>query len=216
MNDRELPRLYLVLTADPAADDLAGRLEAALSGGDVACVLFENPGDLPTRTYQQLIAPAVRIAQAAGAAAMAHRDSQAAARLGADGVHLDADPEAVRDACASLQPDTIVGCGPVDTRHRAMELGEIGPDYLLFGRLDRDDQQEAHRKPLALGGWWAELFSTPAVVMAGRDLASVREVAATGAEFVGLKSAVWSHPGGPGAAVAEALRIISEVAEAPA
>ena len=44
----------------------------------------------------------------------------------------------------------------------------------------------------ALGRWWAEMIELPSIVMAGSEIASVEAVAATGAEFVALSSAVFA------------------------
>jgi thiamine-phosphate pyrophosphorylase len=49
--------------------------------------------------------------------------------------------------------------------------------------------------------------------MAGSAVASVAEVAATGADFVALHAACWSHPNGPDAAVREALDLVSSAGE---
>ena len=77
-----------------------------------------------------------------------------------------------------------------------MEAGEIGVDYVFFGRPHGDTHDAPHPKALDLAEWWSELMEIPAVVMAGRSLDSVAEAAATGAAFVALHEAVWSHPAG--------------------
>jgi thiamine-phosphate pyrophosphorylase len=82
-----------------------------------------------------------------------------------------------------------------------MQAGELDVDYLFFGRPHGDTHDDAHPKALDLAEWWSEIMQIPAVIMSGRALDSVAEAAATGAEFVALHDAVWSHPGGPGEAV---------------
>jgi thiamine monophosphate synthase len=52
-------------------------------------------------------------------------------------------------------------------------------------------------------------MEVPAVVMAGRSLSSVGEAAATGAAFVALHEAVWSHPGGAGEALGRAAEALN-------
>jgi thiamine-phosphate pyrophosphorylase len=90
-----------------------------------------------------------------------------------------------------------------------MELGECVPDYLFFGRLDGDTGDEIFPKALDLAAWWSSLFEIPAVVMGGRKLESVAAAAEAGIEFVALRHAVWKHPAGPAAAVAEANRLLA-------
>ena len=77
----------------------------------------------------------------------------------------------------------------------------LGVDYVFFGRPHGDTHDSPHPKALDLAEWWSELMQIPAVMMAGRSLDSVREAAATGAAFVALHDAVWSHASGPGEAV---------------
>jgi len=57
------------------------------------------------------------------------------------------------------------------------------------------------------------MFVIPAIVMGGNSLASVSQAADAGIEFVALCRAVFDHPD-PAAAVAEANRLLSAVAEA--
>jgi thiamine-phosphate pyrophosphorylase len=83
---------------------------------------------------------------------------------------------------------------------------------VFFGLLDRPDDDEAHRKTLDLGGWWAHLMEPPCVLLAGRSLASVEDCALTGADFVAVRDLVWEHPDGPAAGVAAVNAILDQVA----
>ena len=124
----------------------------------------------------------------------------------ADGVHIEGGIEDLRLAVESFRPKRIVGAGNLHSRHAAMEAGELDVDYLFFGRPHGDTHDAPHPKALDLAEWWSELMQIPAVIMAGRSLESVAEAAATGAAFVALHDAVWSHAGGPGEAVRLARR----------
>ena len=90
-----------------------------------------------------------------------------------------------------------------------MEAAEIGADYVFFGRPHGDTHAEPHRKALDLAEWWSELMEVPAVVMAGNAIESVAAAAATGADFVALHHAVWSHPSGHVEAVRQAAAILA-------
>ena len=98
------------------------------------------------------------------------------------------------------------------TRDDALELGETRPDYIFFGRFGYDTKPEPHSRNLSLGQWWAEMIQIPCIVMAGSDLASVVAVAATGAEFVALSSAVYGDGVDPAAAVARANALLDDAA----
>jgi thiamine-phosphate pyrophosphorylase len=105
----------------------------------------------------------------------------------------------------------IVGAGGLKNRHEAMEAAEAGADYVFFGLLDRPDDDDAHRKTLDLGSWWADLFEPPCVLLAGRSMESVEDCAQVGADFVAVRDGVWSHPDGPAAAVTAINAILDRV-----
>lgn len=189
-------RLILIAPADnPAA------VKAALAGGDVASLII--PGDFSADEMRSLVS----MAQEAGAAALIVNDTQSAGRYGADGVHFEGDLTRFEDRVARAQRKTIVGAGNIRTRHQALVIGETRPDYVMFGKLGGDTHREANPKNLALGEWWAAMVEIPCVVLGGSDVASVTEVATTGAEFVALGAAVFAAPD-PAAAVAEANSLL--------
>ncbi|WP_334176926.1 thiamine phosphate synthase [Pseudoxanthobacter sp.] len=201
-------RLFLIAGPEAGGADSNG-LEEALAGGDVAAVLI-LPGDEDEAQFQHRAEALVRVAQAAGAAAVIAGDSRTAGRARADGIHVAVGDEDFATVLESFHPDRIVGAGGIRERHDAMQAAEQGADYVFFGRLDLVPEDEAHPKTLALAEWWAAVFEVPCVALAGAALASVTEIALTGADFVAVRQAVWSYPGGPRAAVAEANRLIDE------
>jgi thiamine-phosphate pyrophosphorylase len=204
-------RLFLITPRAVDAATFAPQLEAALAAGDVASLLIAP--DVATTAELQAIAEAlVPIAQRHDVAALVIGDSRVMGRAHADGIHIEAGEAALKDAIDALQPKSIVGAGNLRVRHEAMEAGEAGADYIFFGLLDLEEGEEPHRKTLDLGAWWAELFEPPCVLLAGRSMASVEACARTGADFVALRAAVWEHPDGPAAAVAEANAVLDRVA----
>ena len=203
------PRLFLVTPPAFDPETLAAKLESAFSGGDIASVMIYMP-DADGKALQSAAEALVPVIQQGGAAAIIYRDTQVAGRSGADGVHSDTNLEDVKLAVESLQPAKIVGAGGTKLKHEDMEWAETGIDYLFYGRLDLEEKADPHRKTLARAGWWAELFETPCVALAGNKIASVADAAETGADFVALKDAVWQHGDGPAAAVAEANAILEQ------
>lgn len=194
-------RLCLVTPADIEPAAFAPRLADALSGGDVASVIVAAAPERLQEAAERL----VPIAAMRGAAALVLNDTQIAGRAKADGVHIDTGLADFR-AAASLRPKKIVGLGGIRSRHEAMTAGEADPDYLFFGRLDGDSGDRIFDKTLDLAAWWSSMFVIPAIVMGGGTIASVDDAAAANIEFVALCRAVFEHPDGPGAAVAEANR----------
>lgn len=204
-------RLCLVTPADIDLVKFAPVLDGALAGGDVASIIITcAPASL--QAAAEILSP---IAQARGTASLVHNDTRIAGRAKADGVHIDSGIADLKSAVSAFRPKKIVGAGGVKSRHEAMESGEADPDYLFFGRLNGDTEDVIFANELDLAGWWSSMFFIPAVVMGGRSLQSVREAAQAGVEFVALNRAIWEYPGGPGAAVAEANRLLGAIAAEP-
>ena len=189
-------RCRLVLVMPEIADGAeAARLMAdALKGGDVASVIIPQYG-LDDTNFQKLAEHVVPVVQKAGAAALIAGDSRTAGRVKADGLHIAGGVEDLAEAVEKFSPRLIVGGGNAQERHRALELGELQPDYIFFGKLNGDIKPEAHPKNLALAEWWASMVEIPCIVMGGTDAASALAIAETGAEFAALRLAVFAEPG---------------------
>ncbi|APH74258.1 thiamine phosphate synthase [Aquibium oceanicum] len=207
-------RLVLIAPQEDDASVLEASLRAALSGGDVASLILPQYG-LDDAAFQKLAERIVPLGQEAGAAVMIAGDTRVAARVKADGVHVEGGRAALADAIDRLQDKMMVGTGGAKTRDDALELGELRPDYLFFGRFGYDTDPQPHPRNLTLGRWWAEMIEVPCIVMGSSEIGSVREVSDTGAEFVALSRAVFGEGVDPAAAVAEANRLLDEAAQAP-
>lgn len=206
-----MARLCLVT---PHAIDLAtftASLEAAVTAGDVASLIIDLPtaSDVDRRRAADHVTP---IAQAHDVAVLVRNDTRAGGRAKADGVHIDTGMADLRAALDTFHPGGIVGVGGLETRHEAMEAGETAVDYVFFGDLDRPEEPMVAARALDLAEWWVPLFEPPVVLLGGSSLSSCDDAAATGAEFVALRGAIWSDPRGPAAAVAEAVERLAAAA----
>lgn len=215
MNDTPPTRCRLVLAAPAGADraSLAARIADAGAGGDVASLILPQYG-LDDAAFQALAEAVVAPAQAQGVAVMIAGEPRIAARTGADGIHVEGGRAALADLIDRYQPKMMVGAGGAKDRDAALELGELRPDYLFFGRFGYDTKSEPHARNLALGRWWSEMVEIPCLVLGGATVESVADVAATGAEFVVLSTAVFGEGVDATAAVAQANRILDETAPA--
>lgn len=200
-------RLVLVAPSGAAPDVLSAQLARAIEGGDVASLIVPQ-FDLDEGSFQKLAGAVAPVAQQASVAVVLAGDSRVAGRIGADGVHIDGGPSQVSEAVSRWAGKLIVGAGGASTRDQALALGEAQPDYVFFGRFGMDTHPEPHRRNLSLGLWWAEMIEVPCIVLGGSDPASVEAVAATGAEFVALSSAVFGEGVDPEAAVARANAVL--------
>jgi thiamine-phosphate pyrophosphorylase len=206
-------RCRIVLIAPPGGGDgdFDRRLADALSGGDVASILLPAY-DLDDQAFQALAERVVPLAQDKGVAAVIAGDSRIAGRVQADGIHVEGRKEQLADVIDRMQDKMMVGAGGAKTRDDALALGEVRPDYLFFGRFGYDNTPAPHPRNLNLGRWWAEMIEIPCIVLGGNSLESVEPVAATGAEFVALSSAVFADGADAAAAVARANELLDSTA----
>ena len=210
MNEATPPnRCRIVLIAPPGAS--AERIAAAFEGGDVASLILPENG-MDEASFQALAEEIVPVAQAAGVAVIIAGDTRIAGRVQADGIHVEVGKAELAETIGHFQAKMMVGTGGAKTRDDALELGELRPDYMFFGRFGYDNKPEPHPRNLSLGQFWADVIQIPCIVMAGSDLASVTAVAATGAEFVAVSSAVFAEGVDPKTAVAGANALLDETA----
>lgn len=93
-----------------------------------------------------------------------------------------------------------------DSRHLAMEAGEAGANYVAFGAFfPTTTKTVEHRADPEILTWWQGLFELPCVAIGGITAANARGLVEAGADFLAVSRAVWSHDGGPEAAVRELL-----------
>jgi thiamine-phosphate pyrophosphorylase len=188
----------------PRIDDPAAfhpQLAAAIAACRPASVHLRASGEAlaAKRVVQALVA----IVQDAGAALLIDPpvDLRDVARSGADGVHI-VDPAALKPALRDLKPDRIVGVGSLRSRDAAMEAGEAGADYVMFGEPRADGSLPPLEQVLERCRWWAEVFNVPCIGYAP-DAAAVLPLATTGAEFVALGP--WAFEGDAAAAAVGAF-----------
>ena len=187
-------QIFLIAPDDADPANFAAMLEQALAVASVAALLLPRGAHGET-AYKTLVKRVVPVAQQAGCAVLLEGEPGLVRMLGADGLHLPADAGAVRQALAALKPDFIVGADAGDSRDTAMELGELGVDYLFFGARSAaigDDIAERAQ-------WWAETMEVPAVYSA--PSADPQSVTPHGCEFVALSTSVWTAAEGAGAAL---------------
>jgi thiamine-phosphate pyrophosphorylase len=204
-------RIVLLAPSGHSPEELERKLRLALQGGDVASLILPCYG-LHEAAFQSLAEHIVPIAQEAGVAVVIAGDTRIAGRVKADGVHLESGKQALADAIDRLQDKMMVGAGGIKTRDVALELGEIRPDYVFFGRFGFDNTPEPHPRNLKLASWWSEMIEIPCIVLGGSHIDSAETVAATGAEFVALSSAVFGEGADPRERVARANSLLDQKA----
>lgn len=170
-------RLMLVLPSTPGlTPEIADMLTRS---GDVAAVIMAIGEGAPDAVQVQHLHALAAPIQAAGAAVLVQGWTARTKNELVDGGHLRG-LAAFKAAVSRLKPDLIAGAGGLDSRHEAMEVGEAGADYVLFG-----DAGLAFPEVLDLVSWWVDLFEVPCVGIA-RDQEEALALARAGADFVAL------------------------------
>jgi thiamine-phosphate pyrophosphorylase len=154
----------------------------------------------------------IDLVQARGIACLIEEDAELAERLGADGVHIEANPAAYTQARALLGSEASIGVGCGLSRHEAMRLAEMGADYVAFGAtgeggIDAIDQRAE------LIAWWSEIFVVPCVAWNVESVEEAERLAALGADFVAPAAQVWQEAGAA-SLIAELDRAIGRVRRA--
>jgi thiamine-phosphate pyrophosphorylase len=176
------PQFFLIAPADADPAAFTRTLGRILEGSAASALLLPR-GTRSENAYKNFAKAVIPLAQAADCAVLIEGEPGLARTLGADGLHVTGGPDAVKEAIAALKPALIVGAGDVHTRHDAMTLGELGPDYILFGPLSGPitaDEREMAR-------WWAQTMEIPSVL--SDPQADVTNYDAEGCEFIGLSTA---------------------------
>jgi thiamine-phosphate pyrophosphorylase len=191
-------RLYFQFPAQASAT-LEAQLAQALATTDAACVLLCSDGAPIDENHAGRL---IDLVQAGGLACLVDDDADLAERLGADGLHLDANPATYAAARKLLGESANIGalCGL--GRHDAMQMAELGADYVAFGPkaesiIDAIDQYAD------LIAWWAEIFVVPCVAWNVDTAEQAAKFAALGADFVAPSARIWHGD--------EALRRITEI-----
>jgi thiamine-phosphate pyrophosphorylase len=198
-----LCRLYLITPS--RLDDLAGfgrTLAHALDAGDVAALQIRLK-DVPDEIIAAAVDAFLPIAAARDVAVILNDRPDLAARLGCDGVHVGQGDASLVEARRLVGKDRMVGVTCHDSLHLAMEAAEGGADYVAFGAFypstTKDAATRADRELLT--GWQHDIL-IPCVAIGGITVATAREIAAAGADFIAVSAGVWAYGEGPEVAVA--------------
>jgi thiamine-phosphate pyrophosphorylase len=202
--DRATTRLYLITPPAFDPDKFAPDLEAALSGGDVACLQLRLK-DVPDDVVRRATAILQPITQAHDVAFIMNDRPDLAAELGCDGVHVGEEDMPYAEARRLVGPDGIVGVTCGNSRDRAIAAAEAGADYVAFGAFFPSPTKGGakHRATLDTLRDWSETTVVPCCAIGGITQENCGPLVEAGADFLAVISAIWSHPAGPRAAVAQ-------------
>ena len=212
---RATTRLYLITPPALDPERFAKELEAAFEGGDVACLQLrlKDIDDDAIRRAARILKP---IAQDRGVAFIMNDRPDLAAELDCDGVHVGEEDAPYAEARRLLGADHIVGVTCGASRDRAISAAEAGADYVAFGAFFPSTTKTAtkYRATPELLSDWSETTVVPCCAIGGITQDNCGPLVAAGADFLAVIGAIWSHPQGPRAAVAEFNEVFSRYGRA--
>jgi thiamine-phosphate pyrophosphorylase len=179
-------RLYFQFPAQPSAK-LEAQLAQAITTTEAACVLLCGDGKPIDEDHVSRLIDSV---QASGRACLIENDAELAERLGADGLHIDADPELYTQARKQLGESANIGVFCDLNRHDAMLLAEMGADYIAFGP-DGESTIDAINQSADITAWWSEIFVVPSVAWNVTNPQQAARFAELGADFVAPPLHIW-------------------------
>ena len=223
----------LCLTSPPLALDqlepLTQLLDRLSSKLDIACVnlpLGETGGHQSASAEQQQLKTLIEGLQQKDIAVLADLTStqyttnrksfekalENAHNLGCDGLHMNADRELFERARDVLDDHAIIGVDCSVSRHAAMQMGELGADYVGFSSVDPDtsslDDDRDHdldkgtlensqelfepETITELVDWWQQLFEVPCVALNVADRPQMEGLREINADFVAIGSSLWA------------------------
>ena len=190
-NRRAVPcQLYLISPLETGGD-FPARLARALDAGPVAAFQFRVKG-LDDHAAAILAEPLHAICAARDTAFIVNDSISLAKRLGADGIHLGQGDGTVAEAREYLGREVQIGVSCHASRHMAMQAGEDGADYVAFGAFfETQTKITEHRAEPDLLEWWQAFFELPCVAIGGITPETCAPLAAAGADFIAVSSAVW-------------------------
>ena len=197
MNADEFAGLYLLT---PPKIDLASfgdKLKSVLDTGAVDCLQLRLK-DVSDDEIRKAIETILPLCNDRDIPLILNDRPDLAKASGCDGVHVGEDDASYDDARAIMGEEHIVGVSCYDSRHRAMELGEKGADYVAFGAFYPTQTKEAKTSVTPeIIEIWTTFTTVPCVAIGGITAENVAPIVQAGADFVAVTSGVWNHPDGP-------------------
>jgi thiamine-phosphate pyrophosphorylase len=179
--------LFLIAPPSTRAATIAGTLERVLAAASPKVLLIPRNGRSES-DYKALVKAAAPVAQRRDVAVLVEGEARDVRMLGADGLHVTGGLADIADAIEALKPDFIVGAAGFETRHEAMEAGELDIDYVFFGPLSGPIEPAARD----LAQWWAETMTVPSVL--SDPEADPATADAAGCEFIAAGARLWEPP----------------------
>ena len=197
MNADDQTGLYLLT---PPKIDLAvfpDRLKSVLDTGTIDCLQLRLK-DVSDDEIRKAIDAILPLCNGLDIPLILNDRPDIAKKSGVDGVHVGEEDASYDEARAIMGEEHIVGVSCYDSRHRAMELGEKGADYVAFGAFYPTQTKEAKTSVTPeIIEIWTTFTTVPCVAIGGITADNLGPIVEAGADFIAVTGGVWNHPDGP-------------------
>lgn len=111
-----------------------------------------------------------------------------------DGVHLGEHDAKIAEVRKQVPDHFTIGASCYNSKHKAMQAGEDGANYLAFGAFfPTTTKQIKYYADVELLQWATELLNLPIVAIGGITASNCANLVANKADFLAVISFVWQH-----------------------
>ena len=111
-----------------------------------------------------------------------------------DGVHLGEHDAKIAEVRKQVPDYFTIGASCYNSKHRAMQAGEDGANYLAFGAFfPTTTKQIKYYADVELLQWATELLNLPIVAIGGITASNCANLVVNKADFLAVISFVWQH-----------------------
>ena len=202
-------RLYLITPSDFKLSEFRQKLALALDSGDIACVQLRLK-NASERRIMKTIESLRPIVQERNVSFILNDDPKLAYQGGCNGVHIGQKDVVYEDARDILGASATIGVTCKNDPQLAILASENGADYVAFGAFFPTKTKITYnRASPEIINIWSQTMNIPSVAIGGITPKNCAPLVRAGANFLAVISSVWEHAGGPGAAIKEFNRVIS-------
>jgi len=191
MSDKEIPQIYLITPTNADLSFYTEKLAPIIDIFPVACIRLGVSSDdesIISRHADQLR----DVAHARDISAVITNHYRLVNSLGLDGVHRFDAAKTIREVREELGTEAIVGSFCGNSKHKGLNAGEAGADYISFGPVDNSALTDDNIAEFETFEWWSEMVEIPVIAEGNinHDLASQL---APVIDFLALGQEIWKN-----------------------
>ena len=191
MSDKEIPQIYLITPTNADLSFYTEKLAPIIDIFPVACIRLGVSSDdesIISRHADQLR----DVAHARDISAVITNHYRLVNSLGLDGVHRFDAAKTIREVREELGTEAIVGSFCGNSKHKGLNAGEAGADYISFGPVDHSALTDDNIAEFETFEWWSEMVEIP-VIAEGNINHDLATQLAPVIDFLALGQEIWKN-----------------------